>query len=81
MARSWKWQVTGYASNRHRLYPKVKLGDILLGTVHADDAGKDLEVDCWKSRMARSNDVAYVTVVNKLTGASETIYPKAEKKK
>jgi cell wall-associated NlpC family hydrolase len=70
--REWKWQVTGYASNRHPKYPLVKYGDLLVQTVHQTDSSKDIELEVWRARMWRG-EVAYVTVINKWTYESETI--------
>lgn len=55
----WLWRVSGYASNQHPRYPKVKHGDLLLSTNHGSTASKEVEILAWKARMARG-EVAYV---------------------
>ncbi len=60
----WAYTVRGFASNKHQEYPAVKYGDLLLETVHADKISKDMEVEAWRARLARSDGVAYIEVIS-----------------
>lgn len=59
----WCWCVRGFDLK----------GQLLVETVHKGDSSKDMEVDVWKTRMARG-EVSRIEIIDRRTCKMETIY-------